>query len=103
MFEHSTASPLVQERCALLVSKMPCEQAESVSARVAGIQLSRSTLAREAQRPGERAIPKRQEQTAPPVPAPPPSALADVGLDQPPKPFPLVIQIEAWRAPNACW
>ena len=65
--EHSTASPLVQELCALLVSKMPCEQAEPVSARVAGIQFSRSTLAREAQRQGERAIQKRQEPITSPL------------------------------------
>ena len=67
LFDHSTASPLVQEMCALLVSKMPCEQAEPVASRVAGIQLSRSTMAREAQRQGERAIQMRQEQTSAPV------------------------------------
>ena len=97
LFDNSTASPLVQEMCALLVSKMPCEQAEPVASRVAGIQLSRSTMAREAQRQGERAIQMRQKQsTAPPV-AQPPTALAAAGLDQPPKPFTMVIQIDAWN------
>lgn len=95
--EHSTASPLVQELCALLVSKMPCEQAEPVSARVAGIQFSRSTLAREAQRQGERAIQKRQEPIPAPLQVPAPSAPRAVGLDQPPQPFTLVIQIDAWN------
>ena len=95
LFDHSTASPLVQEMCALLVSKMPCEQAEPVASRVAGIQLSRSTMAREAQRQGERAIQMRQEQTAAPVLAPSPMVPATVGSDQPPKPFTLVIQIDS--------
>lgn len=95
LFDNSTASPLVQEMCALLVSKMPCEQAEPVASRVAGIQLSRSTMAREAQRQGERAILMRQEQTTTPSPLPTPRAAA--GLDQPPKPFTLVLQIDAWN------
>ena len=97
LFDHSTASPLVQEMCALLVSKMPCEQAEPVANRVAGIHLSRCTMAREAQRQGERSIQMRQEQTTAPLAVPPPSALAVGGLDQPPKPFTLVIQIDAWN------
>lgn len=95
LFENSTASPLVQEMCALLVSKMPCEQAEPVARRVAGIQLSRSTLAREAQRQGDRAIQMRQEQTSAPTVVPGPKAA--LGLDQPPQPFTLVIQIDAWH------
>jgi hypothetical protein len=97
LFDHSTASPLVQEMCALLVSKMPCEQAEPVANRVAGIHLSRCTMAREAQRQGERAIQMRAEQTNAPWAGPPPSALAVAGVDQPPKPFTMVIQIDAWN------
>ena len=97
LFDHSTASPLVQEMCALLVSKMPCEQAEPVAQRVAGIPLSRSSMAREAQRQGERAIQMREERTSDPVATLPPAAKAAVGLDQPPKPFTLVIQIDAWN------
>ena len=97
LLDNSTASPLVQEMCALLVSKMPCEQAEPVSARVAGIQLSRSTLAREAQRQGERAMEKRQQQAQPPPPILAAALPASVGLDQPPKPFTLVIQIDTWN------
>lgn len=97
LFDNSTASPLVQEMCALLVSKMPCEQAEPVASRVAGIQLSRSTMAREAQRQGERAIHMREKQTTAPLATPPPTAMAAVGWDQPPKPFTLVIQIDSWN------
>lgn len=56
LLENSTASPLVQEISALLVSKMPAAQAEEIVQRVAGISLSRSTMAREAQRQGERGM-----------------------------------------------
>jgi hypothetical protein len=97
LFDDSTASPLVQEMCALLVSKMPCEQAEPVAGRVAGIHLSRCTMAREAQRQGDRAIQMRQEQTTTALAVPSPPALAVAGLDQPPKPFTMVIQIDAWN------
>jgi hypothetical protein len=89
----STASPLVQEMCALLVSKMPAEQAEPVSARVAGLPLSRSTLAREAQRQGERAQEERRQLVAQPAPTLP----RPTGLDQPPRPFTLIIQLDAWN------
>jgi predicted membrane protein len=95
LLDNSTASPLVQEMSALLVSKMPCEQAEPVCARLTGLTISRSTLAREAQRQGDRAIPKREDQSKPSMaslaPHPP------LGLDQPPKPFTLVLQIDAWN------
>ena len=97
LFDNSTASPLVQEMCALLVSKMPCEQAEPVASRVAGIELSRSTMAREAQRQGERAIQMREKQSSAPSVAKPATALAATGLDQPPKPFTMVIEIDAWN------
>ena len=93
LLDNSTASPLVQEMSALLVSKMPCEQAEPVCARLTGLAISRSTLAREAQRQGDRAIPKREESTKPPVASLAPRTA--IGWDQPPKPFTLVIQIDA--------
>ena len=74
---------------ALLVTKMPAEQAEAISGRITGRKLSRSTLAREAKRQGDRAIHLRQKQTTQPVFVPPkaPAAKAAVGLDQPSKPF----------------
>ena len=56
-------------------------------------------MAREAKRQGDRAIQRRQEQTTQPVfvPLKPKAAKAAVGLDQPPQPFTLVIQIDAWN------
>jgi hypothetical protein len=44
----------VQEISALLAAKMPVAQAEEIIPRLTGISLSRSTMAREAQRQGER-------------------------------------------------
>jgi hypothetical protein len=92
----STASPLVQEMCALLVSKMPAEQAEALSLRVTGRSLSRSTLAREAQRQGDQALAvRRQLVEAPPWVAP--DRKGPTGLDPLVEPFTLVIQIDAWN------
>jgi hypothetical protein len=96
--EDSTASPLVQEMCALLVSKMPAEQAEALSLRVTGRRLSRSTLGREAQRQGDSAIEVRRQLVQAPVWLPPAGqAPAATATDQPPEPFTLVIQIDAWN------
>lgn len=97
--EDSTASPLVQEMCALLVSKMPAEQAEALSLRVTGRRLSRCTLAREAQRQGDKAIQIRQQLVEAPVWVAPEAKAnaAAAGLDQPPPPFTLIIQIDAWN------
>lgn len=94
LVKHSRATPLRQEACALLVSKMPAEQAEAVSLRLTGVTLSRSTLSREGIRQGQRAERVLERQLcAPMVPAP-----ASVpGNDQPRKPFTLVIQIDAWN------
>ena len=65
--DDSNASPLVQELCALLVSKMPAEQAEALSLRVIGRSLSRSTLARQAQYQGDEAIALRQQLVNKPI------------------------------------
>jgi hypothetical protein len=92
----STASPLVQEMGALLVSKMPAEQAEALSLRVTGRRLSRSTLGREGQRQGQRAFEVRQKLIEAVV-GQPPAAKATAGLGQPPEPFTLVIQFDAWN------
>lgn len=91
--DDSTASPLVQEMSALLVSKMPAEQAEALSLRVTGRRLSRSTLGREAQRQGDRAREVRQQLVQAPVWLPP----ATAATDRPAPPFTLVIQIDAWN------
>src|SRR5881409_3406375 len=69
--DDSSASPLVQEMSALLVSKMPAEQAEALSLRVTGRSLSRSTMAREAQRQGDNAIEVRHRLVNAPVFVPP--------------------------------
>ncbi len=96
--DDSSASPLVQEMSALLVSKMPAEQAEALSLRVTGRSLSRSTMAREAQRQGDNAIEVRHRLVNAPVFVPPKAqAKVALALDQPPEPFTLVIQIDAWN------
>ena len=94
--EDSTASPLVQEMCALLVSKMPAEQAETICLRVTGRRLSRSTLARETQRQGDRAIAVRRQLLDAPVWVAP-AGKVTAGHDLPAEPFTLVIQIDAWN------
>jgi hypothetical protein len=92
----STASPLVQEMCALLVSKMPAEQAEALSLRVTGRRLSRSTLGREAQRQGDQAMGVRQKLVEATV-VQAPLVKGAAGLDHPPEPFTLIIQLDAWN------
>jgi hypothetical protein len=89
----STASPLLREVSALLVSKMPAEQAEEISQRVCGIRLNHASLARDARRQGDRAIemlPGLQAQTARLLQEP----LQGEGRQ---KPFTLVLQIDAWN------
>jgi hypothetical protein len=96
--EGSSASPLVQEMCALLVSKMPAEQAEAICLRVTGRSLSRSTLGREAQRQGDSALEVRRQLVEAPIWTPPPSKIkAAARVEQPIEPFTLVIQIDAWN------
>ena len=89
----STASPLLQEVSALLVSKMPAQHAEEISQRVCGIALNASSLARDARRQGDRAIEllsqihaEVSQEEKKPLP----------GVAQK-KPFTLVIQIDAWN------
>jgi hypothetical protein len=94
--QDSSASPLVQEMCALLVSKMPAEQAEAICLRVTGRRLSRSTLAREAQRQGDHAIQVRRQLVEAPAWMAPAGELT-AAPDQPAEPFTLVIQIDAWN------
>ena len=63
--------------------------------RVTGRRLSRSTLARQAHSQGEDAIAMRQKLITGPVVGPAQPKLP--GVDPPPPPFTLVIQIHAWR------
>lgn len=95
--EDSNASPLVQEMCALLVSKMPAEQAEAICLRVTGRCLSRSTLAREAQRQGDHAIQVRRQLLDAPLGVAAAGAKAPAVPGQTAEPFTLVIQIDAWN------
>lgn len=89
----STASPLLREISALLVSKMPAEQAEEISHRVCGIRLNHASLARDARRQGDRAIemlPGLQARAARTTQKP-------LQGEVEPKPFTLVLQIDAWN------
>lgn len=98
----SNASPLVQEIGALLVTKMPAEQAEAISLRVTGRSFSRSTLARLAQARGDDAIAQRERMILGPV-LPSPKHLSRsptlpvAGTEQAIAPFTLIIQIDAWN------
>lgn len=92
---HAPASPYVQEMSALLVSKMPPEQAVLVAQRL-GLQLSRCTLDREAHRQGLRAQAARAAHLS--------QLDTWEGLQglsaaegPPPQPFTLVIEIDAWN------
>lgn len=93
---HAPASPYLQEMAALLVSKMPPEQAVPVAQRM-GLQLSRCTLDREAHRQGLRAQSLRaahlsQLDTWEGLPT-----LAAGSEGPPSQPFTLVIEIDAWN------
>lgn len=94
--QHAAASPYVQEISALLVTKMPPEQAVGVAERL-GLKLSRCLLDREAHRQGLKAQAQRSEtiaqldtwegivqQLGHPTEGPPTA------------PFTLVIEIDAW-------
>jgi hypothetical protein len=93
---HAPASPYVQEMAALLVSKMPPEQAVPVAERM-GLKLSRCTLDREAHRQGlraeaARAAHLRQLDTWEGL-----QGLSASREGPPTQPFTLVIEIDAWN------
>ena len=91
------ASPYLQEICALLVSKMPPEQAVAVAERL-GLDLSRCTLDREAHRQGLKAQALRAQSLAQLDTWEGLQALAKRVTDGPPsQPFTLVIEIDAWN------
>jgi hypothetical protein len=92
--EGGTASPAVQEMAALLGSKMPIEEASAVVKRLAGIDLPRPTLDREAKRQGKRAERTRdkldeQMRTA--------AGAQEQGQGGGSRPFTLVLEIDAWN------
>jgi hypothetical protein len=93
--KNAPASPYVQEMAALLVSKMPAEQAVLVAQRM-GLNLSRCTLHQEAHRQGLKAEAARARSLA--------SLDTWEGLQHlaavegpPPRPFTLIIEIDAWN------
>ena len=93
----SPASPYIQEISALLVSKMPSEQAEMVARRF-GLDLSRCTLHREAHRQGLKAETLRAEANAQLDAWSDIQKLAAESAAGPSlQPFTLVIQIDAWN------
>ncbi len=94
--QNAAASPYVQEISALLVTKMPPEQAAAVAQRL-GLKLSRCFLDREAHRQGLKAQARRSETIA--------QLDTWEGIVQqlgrrtegaPTQPFTLVIEIDAW-------
>jgi len=94
---NAPASPYVQEIAALLVTKMPPEQAVAVAERL-GLKLSRCLLDREAHRQGLKAQVRRSETVA--------ELDTWEGIQQqlgrhteglPTLPFTLVIEIDAWN------
>jgi hypothetical protein len=90
------ASPYLQELSALLVSKMPSEQAVLVAERL-GLDLSRCFLHREAHRQGVKAEKRRALTVAELDSWEEIQKLARYGEEPPPQPFTLVIEIDAWN------
>lgn len=93
---NAPASPYVQEMAALLVSKMPPEQAMLVAERV-GLKFSRCTLDREAHRQGlkaeaARAVDLSQLDTWEGL-----QGLSAATEGPPAQPFTLLIEIDAWN------
>jgi hypothetical protein len=94
--KHAPASPYLQEMAALLVSKMPPEQAVPVAERM-GLKLSRCTLDREAHRQGLKAQEVRTAALAQLDTVEGLQALAPHTEAPPSQPFTLVIEIDAWN------
>jgi len=81
-------TPLMQEMSALLASKMPVQEASEVLEKISSIKIPPATLAREAQRQGERALKQRRELDAKAVAPPRPHHAAA---------YELVVLIDAWN------
>jgi len=94
--KNAPASPYLQEISALLVSKMPPEQAVAVAERL-GLDLSRCTLDREAHRQGLKAQALRAEAVAQLDTWEGLQTLARHTEGPPSQPFTLVIEIDAWN------
>jgi len=83
-------SPAVQDMAALLVSKMPVEEASAVLEHLTGVQLPRATLDREARRQGERAQRLRTQLDRQ---APTEKRQGELTLE----PYQMIIQLDAWN------
>jgi hypothetical protein len=83
-------SPAVQDMAALLVSKMPVQEASVVLGHLTGVQVPRATLDREARRQGERArrLRAQLDQQATTQRRP---------LELTLEPYQLIIQLDAWN------
>jgi hypothetical protein len=96
--KNAGASPSVQEAAALAVSKMPVADAQAVLKRLAGLEVPRATLEREARRQGERALEAREREDEKACDTKGRwEVTAAIKKDLPPKPFTLVIEIDAWN------
>ena len=93
---NAPASPYVQEMAALLVSKMPPEQAVLVAERM-GLKLSRCTLDREAHRQGLRAEAARAAHLSQLDTWQGLQSFSAATEGPPAQPFTLVIEIDAWN------
>jgi hypothetical protein len=83
-------SPAVQDMAALLVSKMPVEEAGAVLEHIAGVKLPRATLDREARRQGERAQALRTQLDQQ-------AATEKKQLELTLEPYQMIIQLDAWN------
>jgi hypothetical protein len=88
-----SASPSVQEMAALVVSKMPVQEASAVIERLTGVKLPPATLDREARRQGQRAEQKRTDLDEQMRLA----QGAEQMLPMAEQPFTLVIELDAWN------
>lgn len=94
--KNAPASPYLQEMAALLVSKMPPEQAVLVAERM-GLKFSRCTLDREAHRQGLKAEAARSVSLAQLDTWEGLQLVAAATEGPPTQPFTLIIQIDAWN------
>ena len=83
-------SPAVQDMAALLVSKMPVEEASAVLEHLTGVKLPRATLDREAKRQGQRATRLRRQLDQQ-------AATDPKQLELTLEPYQMIIQLDAWN------
>lgn len=88
--ESAGYSPALQDRAALLASKLPVAEASTGPAHLTGLQLPRATLDREAKRQGERAQALRTQLDQQ---ATPEKRQLELSLE----PYQIIIQLDAWN------